>query len=446
MHLYPVDDLSPPATPPSSSSSSSSTSSSGNGDHSNLSSGNKSRPSQRLRSSYVDLSMGDNPAQVSSTLDKSRLDYIAKVKTTFLQLSNQQKHIFLSELLNCCDNQLLAFVHTLIAPRLKIDFLKQLPIELALHVLSFIDDPRTLARASRVSLFWNDLLSDESTWKALCLRQYRLLRRPPPRVKNTYRDYFKRKYNINHAWQQGGQTTTCVNNIQEALVTSLQVEDPYIVVGCDNHKIEVFDSITGKHVRTLLGHDGGVWALQFIKGSDGECVLVSGGCDREARVWDLKTGQQRHVLRGHSSTIRCLKMRDTKLAVTGSRDSTLRIWDIEQGTLRHVCMGHTSSVRCLDVHGNKVASGSYDSTARLWSLDTAECLFTFVGHHSQIYAVAYDGKRVITGSLDSNIRVWCPNTGNCLATLQGHTALVGHIQLLPSDPSILVSGGTLRRR
>lgn len=163
---------------------------------------------------------------------------------------------------------------------------------------------------------------------------------------------------------------------------------------------------------------------------------------REARVWELTTGEQRHVLRGHSSTIRCLKMCDSKIAVTGSRDTTLRIWDIENGTLRHLCVGHQASVRCLDIHGKRVASGSYDATARLWDIETGQCLHTFVGHHSQIYAVAFDGERVVTGSLDSHIRVWSPETGQCLATLLGHTSLVGHLQLLPSDPSILVSGGS----
>ena len=57
---------------------------------------------------------------------------------------------------------------TLITPRLKRDFLKTLPVELAFHVLSFVDDVRTLARASGVSRFWRALLEDEGTWKRMC--------------------------------------------------------------------------------------------------------------------------------------------------------------------------------------------------------------------------------------------------------------------------------------
>jgi F-box and WD-40 domain protein CDC4 len=70
--------------------------------------------------------------------------------------------------------------------------------------------------------------------------------------------------------------------LDSGLVTSLQFDDEVIVVGCDNHKIEVFDTITGRNIHTLEGHEGGVWALQFKGGEkhDPERLLVSGGCDR----------------------------------------------------------------------------------------------------------------------------------------------------------------------
>ena len=54
----------------------------------------------------------------------------------------------------------------------------------------------------------------------------------------------------------------------------------YIIVGCDNHCIEVFSGTTGKHLETLRGHQGGVWALQFVEKVNMAHVLVSGGCDR----------------------------------------------------------------------------------------------------------------------------------------------------------------------
>ncbi|KAJ9475971.1 Cell division control protein 4 [Pseudozyma hubeiensis] len=171
-----------------------------------------------------------------------------------------------------------------------------------------------------------------------------------------------------------------------------------------------------------------------------DAIVVSGGCDRDVRVWDLRTGECKHVLRGHTSTVRCLKVLDGKpIAVSGSRDSTLRVWNVETGEHLHLLAGHQHSVRCIEVAGNKVASGSYDGTCRVWDLDTGRCLHTLRGHIHYIYAVAFDGRRVATGSLDSTVRVWSAETGDCLALFQGHTSLVGQLQLLDNT---LVTGGS----
>ncbi|WVN86031.1 uncharacterized protein L203_101189 [Cryptococcus depauperatus CBS 7841] len=159
-------------------------------------------------------------------------------------------------------------------------------------------------------------------------------------------------------------------------------------------------------------------------------LVVSGGCDREVKVWNAETGQLVHSLSAHTSTIRCIKVfPHSSLAISGSRDFSLRIWDIRKGELKHTLQGHTGSVRCVEVWGDKAVSGSYDHTARMWDSKSGECLHTFSGHYAEIYSIACNGQIVITGSLDSTVRVWSAQTGECLALLQGHTALVGQLQL-----------------
>ncbi|CEG63687.1 Putative F-box and WD-40 domain-containing protein CDC4 [Rhizopus microsporus] len=452
MDHYLHEDISPPATPPSFFVSSSSSNNNNASVHSSVinaltynhsSSSISNRLARKLRASF---------SEINEDINEEQLNHLRQLKHAFQQLSSQQKQLLLAELVNCCDNSQLNYLNDLIAPRLKIDFLKELPIEISLHILTFIDDPKTLARAACVSTFWNSLLKDEATWKALCMKhQYRrrnssicggeLLEPPSQRRNFSYREYFKRKYNVASAWAHGGKVKVVEEGFGEGLVTSLQYDERFIVVGCDNHRIEVFDTNTAEKVRTLRGHEGGVWALQFKGGekNDPERILVSGGCDRDVRVWNLDTGELLHILRGHNSTVRCLKMKDKRIAVTGSRDATMRVWDIQRGVLLHVLLGHQASVRCMEIHGNTVVSGSYDYTARVWDLRTGRCLHVLAGHYTQIYAIAFDGHKVVTGSLDSNIRVWSAETGQCLATLHGHTSLVGQLQL---SGNTLVSGGS----
>ena len=88
--------------------------------------------------------------------------------SSFTALSPALRFQHLAALLAECTPEELLFISTTITPLLRRDFLRDLPAELAFHVLSFVDDPRTLARASRVSRTWNRLLEDQWLWRRMC--------------------------------------------------------------------------------------------------------------------------------------------------------------------------------------------------------------------------------------------------------------------------------------
>ncbi|KAJ5784976.1 uncharacterized protein N7503_010188 [Penicillium pulvis] len=425
--------------------------------------------------------------------DDEENTFLLNLRIHFSTLSNTRKQKLLEGLLDVCDSQQLSFVSSYVGPRLRKDPFLVFPNELCLRVLSFIDDPKTLARASQVSIRWRELLNDDITWKNLCEKHAYLVRRiqeddcmepvtprsvdsnlethslndlplrsdsneptieSDPELPRTvsgdwlpltsfsrrrrtrpvsYRSQFKRKYMVESAWNKGGRCTQRHITPDQGVVTSLHLTSKYIVVALDNAKIHVYDT-NGDNQKTLQGHVMGVWAM--VPWDD---ILVSGGCDRDVRVWNMATGAGIHLLRGHTSTVRCLKMSDRNTAISGSRDTTLRIWDLTTGTCRNVLVGHQASVRCLAIHGDIVVSGSYDTTARIWSISQGRCLRTLSGHFSQIYAITFDGRRIATGSLDTSVRIWDPQSGQCHAILQGHTSLVGQLQMRGDT---LVTGGS----
>ncbi|PYI16516.1 WD40 repeat-like protein [Aspergillus violaceofuscus CBS 115571] len=424
-------------------------------------------------------------------------DVLLNTQMHFASLTNAKKQKFLEGLLGLCDPQQLSFVWSFVVPRLRKDPFQVFPNELCLRVLSFIDDPKTLARASQVSKRWRELLNDDITWMNLCDKHSYAYQRPSDDDRNivdpvdgqplhavstthslsalqstsmvsslqsrdgfpglprslsgdwlssssyssrrrrvrpvSYRSHFKQRYMVESAWNKGGRCTQRHMSPDQGVVTSLHLTSKYIVVALDNAKIHVYDT-NGDNQKTLQGHVMGVWAM--VPWDD---ILVSGGCDREVRVWNMATGAAIYLLRGHTSTVRCLKMSDKNTAISGSRDTTLRIWDLSTGTCKNVLVGHQASVRCLAIHGDLVVSGSYDTTARIWSISEGRCLRTLSGHFSQIYAVAFDGKRIATGSLDTTVRMWDPETGQCNGILQGHTSLVGQLQMRGDT---LVTGGS----
>ncbi|KAH9988574.1 WD40-repeat-containing domain protein [Russula vinacea] len=387
----------------------------------------------------------------------------------FLSLGSISRQEYLATLLSHCSSRELFFISTRIAPLLKRDFLADLPIELSLHVLSFVDHPRTLARIACVSRKWHALVQDEQTWRGLASAYHfdPALHGPCepdtdegdtigvtlPHIPGSSQALFKYAWLTLVNWKRGGRCLRAhripVLDPNSGVVTSVALDADWLVAGLANHRIHIFSTHTGSLVRTLVGHELGVWAVDLSARSDvagatrgwGQpgALVVSGGCDKDVRVWDVRTGLTLYVLRGHTSTVRCLKViHNRPVAISGSRDGTLRVWDVQRGRMLRVLSGHAGSVRSLDVCGNKVVSGSYDCTCRLWDVDTGECLQIFRGHFNQIYAVAFDGKIIASGGLDTTVRVWDALTGHCTAMLQGHTALVCSLQLTPHT---LVTGG-----
>lgn len=420
--------------------------------------------------------------------------------------SDDDKITLLKEILSLTTRPVLSAIQEHISPLLKKDPFAYLPNEISLRIISFIDDPKTLARASQVSRLWYLILSDDLTWKELCkTHHYRRLSAavgstpniprgsflvdnraaeiglgaanagssntyrssaihgPNPETNNAiatglndfvesqyypeamkhtaptnYRSHFKHQYMVNTAWQSGGRLAAKYVINHSGVVTSLIMTSKYIAFSLDSSKIFVFGE-DGKLLRSLLGHTMGVWALN-IWGD----TLVSGGCDRDIRVWNIKTGECLQILRGHQSTIRCIQMVDSKTVISGSRDTSVRVWDIEKGRCLHVLNGHTSTVRCIEVKGDICVSGSYDCTAKVWRISDGTLLHTLYGHISQIYSLAFDGDRIVTGSLDAIIKVWDAHTGADLGILSGHTSLVSLLQLKGDTLASGGSDGTVR--
>jgi WD40 repeat protein len=63
--------------------------------------------------------------------------------------------------------------------------------------------------------------------------------------------------------------------------------------GSDDQTVKLWDVETGQEVRTLRGHNGGVWSVAFSP--DGR-LLASGSGDGTVKLWDVATGQEVRTL------------------------------------------------------------------------------------------------------------------------------------------------------
>jgi len=97
--------------------------------------------------------------------------------------------------------------------------------------------------------------------------------------------------------------------------------------GHEDGTIKLWDSATGKQLRSLEGHTDDVLSIAFSP--DGR-MIASGSRDKTIKLWDVLTGTQRRSFEGHLSEVNTVVFgRDGKLILSGSDDGTMRLWRLE---------------------------------------------------------------------------------------------------------------------
>jgi hypothetical protein len=98
--------------------------------------------------------------------------------------------------------------------------------------------------------------------------------------------------------------------------------------------------------------------------------LATGSFDQSVRVWDTRTGQQAHILKGHTSGVKSVAFSpDGQRLASGSDDGTIKLWDVLTGHESLTLKAHTGYVNSIvfSPDGQRLASAGQDRTVKLWN-------------------------------------------------------------------------------
>ncbi|KAJ3006932.1 SCF ubiquitin ligase complex subunit cdc4 [Thoreauomyces humboldtii] len=332
---------------------------------------------------------------------------ISHILNTFDTLPTQLKSYLLLQLLRRCPFSTLQFVSSLILPSLKRDFLGLLPVELAYHVLQFLDI-RSLGRCASVSKTWRHVVDGDGAEVAVWKKRLQ-----------------------SEDWYDDSE-------VHEQVMSAASLNSQDVMGNPRSTSLSSLDDddqprpLNGKQVREhwpldwngygSLLHDHRRPTESFSEGLEVPPNLFKGLYRRHHLVrQNWFHGRYKHIsFPGHAfNVVTCLQF-DADKIVSGSDDQTMNIYDTATGTLRKRLEGHDGGVWALQYWNNVLVSGSTDRTVRVWDMEAGECTHLFEGHTSTvrclIIIIPYknhvtgrmepDVPLIVTGSRDATLRVW----------------------------------------
>jgi len=192
--------------------------------------------------------------------------------------------------------------------------------------------------------------------------------------------------------------------------------------------VTIWDLATRKVKATLDGHDRGVATVVF---SPDGTMLASGGWDGTIRIWDVRTGEQRHLLAGLSGVTELAFSPDGKLLASAGEGNVVTLWDALAGTedsrLTDLRWPVQSVAFSPDGTLLVTGGGTLDNRpggkgeVKVWDVATRTVVRSLEGHTLGVLAVAFtpDGAGLATGGLDETIRLWEVKSGQHRLTLGG---------------------------
>jgi len=164
------------------------------------------------------------------------------------------------------------------------------------------------------------------------------------------------------------------------------------------------------------------WGIQSAAVSPDGRLIASGGMDSPVRIWDLATGAELKILRGHTDEVCSLAFSpDSKRIVSGSMDKTIRVWNVASEKELMTLRGHDGPVWSVAISsdGKQIASGSWDNnTIRIWDAQTGAELRQLRGYKNGVSSISFspDSRWVASVNTDEGIKLWDVATGELMAS------------------------------
>lgn len=214
-----------------------------------------------------------------------------------------------------------------------------------------------------------------------------------------------------------------------------------IVMNAPDYTAALWDLHSGRQVTVFKGHSAPLSVVAFSP--DGR-ELVTADMAGVVKLWNTETGQERLTLKKQSSWVRwCAFSPNGRWLTTADESQSVKLWDANTGReLPPVTSNEdTLTAAAFFPDGHRFLTAAKDGSLQIWDLGTRRKLVVLNGHSGYTQAITFspDGKKLATGNYDRTVKLWNTTTGQEMTTIKGHGSAVLSVSWSP-DGKRLVTG------
>ncbi|MCO6046392.1 serine/threonine-protein kinase [Aeoliella sp. ICT_H6.2] len=242
----------------------------------------------------------------------------------------------------------------------------------------------------------------------------------------------------------------------QAIGESLPWKGPVIQAACDTESARaVIIGSTG--VATLCNLESGQPIAKLLRQREpafstaisAQGLVAVGYFDGVVKLFDAQTGtplDQEFAHRSHTGPVFSIDFHGD-LMLTGGADGFARLWNVKTGQAINKFLHPTFCIAVFSPDGSRIATSGSDQTTRIWS-STGNLISAPLRHPSQATRPAFfaDGELLVTGCLDGKARFWDVATSRQLGPAIVHTKDIDKgpfvcVAFWPDNHSMVTSTG-----
>ncbi|MCM3873100.1 MAG: WG repeat-containing protein [Pyrinomonadaceae bacterium] len=263
--------------------------------------------------------------------------------------------------------------------------------------------------------------------------------------------------------QTGKLLNTLAGHSLQVTAVAFSADAKTLASGSQDDTLQIWNVSNGQLIRTIPAFSGGVGGIDSVAISpDGKNVIAGSGT--QIKVFDTATGKQVRTLEtreSHTSggpgglqTTSCcgsevraaIFSSDGDLIASAHEDGTLKLWDLKSSKPIRTIQGRFPDLGALafSPDGNFIASGYDEEESRisLWSVQDGRLVKQFGEESDYVHSLAFspDGRMVVSGHMSDDVKLWEAKTGKLLRQFKQPFSMDDEVAFSP-DSKRIVSGG-----